>query len=238
MNIFILGRKYQGKSTLAIHLALQIKRARNGYRIVVFDPKWQTKVFPYTDNIDEFRDFLYNRDIDVDGATFFPARRFSDDDSEQVQKDFTEFCEAIGMDAHLKNPPARPLIVVIDEAYYLQGKGYLHPWLGRMIRLATEGKLYIIQAGHRPVDLTPDVRGKGDEFFFFRQTDPADLRIVTEICGEDCADAVASLDKHHVLRYDVNRLTREAWRDPDAWYMDIGGNDERRNTGEPVAASA
>jgi hypothetical protein len=221
MNIFILGRKYQGKSTLATSEALRIREETGAYKVLVFDPKWQTRIFPAYHKIENFKFNLHNDDSD--GITFQAGSNFGDeqDDSEQVQDDFTLFCRAIGVESHLRYPPERPIIIVIDEAYYLQGKGYLHPWLGRMIRLATEGKLYIIQAGHRPVDLTPDVRGKGDIFFFFRQTDFTDLRVVQEIAGENAAIIVESLPQHHALRYDVNRQTFEVLDNPTEWFINI-----------------
>ena len=230
MNIFILGRKYEGKSTLAVHIGLAILKARHAYKLLIFDPKWQLRYFPHTHSIREFRYLLH---VDKSqGVTFFAGAGFDKgkDDTEEVRKDFSEFCEAVEMESHLRNPPERPLVVILDEVYYLT-RGKVHPWLGRMIRLATEGKLYIILAGHRPQDLLPDVRGKGDEFFFFQETDYTELRIVAEIAGNDAAEKVKFLDAHHVLRYVVRSRVTEIWVNPDAWFLPIS---ERRK--EEIAA--
>lgn len=223
MNIYCVGRKYHGKTTLAVFLARRIRAQKNGYKFVVFEPKWAAiRSLPSTENLEQFKEFYAHDEFpDADGLVYLPANAFSEDDAEQVRDDFSAFCEALDMDALLRNPPERPFIVVIDEAYYLQGRGYLHPWLGRMMRLATEKKLYIIQCAHRPVQLTPDIRGQADSFFWFFQSLPEDLEVIAELCDEETAEEVSRLPKHHVISYDVETRTREVWSDPGAWYTDL-----------------
>src|SRR5271163_4433508 len=179
MNIFVIGRKYQGKTTLAIDLARRIRDRMNGYKVLVFEPKWTFRSVPHTEDIAEFSDML--DDPEIDEAMLYAGGNVSDDeakdaDAKMVRQDFTEFYNTSGMEGFLRNPPERPVVVVVDEAYYLQGNGYVHPLLSRMMRLASEGKLYIIMAVHRPVDLDPAVRGKADEFFLFNEFEPGDLK--------------------------------------------------------------
>lgn len=227
MNIFVLGRKYQGKSTLAIFLGREIRRKTHAYKLLVFDPKWQIRVFPHTSSISQFKVLLH--DDDAEGITYYAGSAFDKDtdDSEQVRNDFSAFCDAIEIESHLRRPPERPLIVILDEIYYLT-KGSVHPWLARIIRLATEGKLYVILAGHRPQDLHPDIRGKGDEFYFFRESDYTDLNVVAEIAGERAREIVEKLPRHHVLRYDVNSQSVEVWDAPELWFSEIAKERERQ----------
>jgi hypothetical protein len=234
MNIAVEGRKYQGKSTLAFYLAERIQRRTHSYTPVFFDPKWTFRSVAHTEDVDEFADMLPDA---KDGLAFRPASQFSDDDIEKVREDFTAFCEAINLESLLRHPPDRPIIIVIDEAYYLQSGKYVHPWLARLIRLATEHKIFVILAVHRPTQIAPDVRSQIDQFFFFRQILPDDLDAVREVADEESAEIVANLPKHHVLEYNVESRTREVWSRPELWYRNIskdineGEHDDRDESG-------
>ena len=223
MNVFIIGRKYEGKTTLGVFLARRVRDEKHGYKVIVFEPKWTLRSIPHTDDIHEFSDML--NDSELNEVTFYAGSGVAEDeskdaDSKIVRQDFTDFYDRAGIESFLRNPPARPLVVVIDEAYYLQGNGYVHPRLARMMRLASEGKLYIFMMVHRPIDLDPDVRGKADQFFFFNEFEPLDLKVIREMCGADCADTVARLPEHHVLSFKVRGREVKLWNHPELWYTD------------------
>jgi hypothetical protein len=228
MNIFILGRKYQGKSTLAIYLGREIRKKTHAYKLLVFDPKWQIRLFPHTTSIAQFKALLH--DDEGEGITYFAGSEFNEerDDAEQVRDDFSHFCQAINIESHLRRPPERPLILILDEIYYLT-KGSVHPWLARIIRLATEGKIYVILAGHRPQDLHPDIRGKGDDFYFFVESDYTDLNVVSEIAGDNAKEIVEHLPRHHIYRYQVEGQKSEIWDEPEKWYSEISKESEKHD---------
>lgn len=236
MNIYIAGRKYMGKTTLAIYLARRLREQHNAFRFVVFEPKWSAiQSLPHTGSIKEFeRAFRDDLFPDADGIVYRPAEAFSEDDTGQVREDFTRFCDSLNIDGLLHAPPDRPFIVVIDEAYYLQKGAYVHPWLGRMMRLATEKRLYIIQCVHRPVQLSPDIRGQADSFFWFFQSLPEDLETIAELCDQETAELVSKLPRYHIVSFDVETRTHKVWDDSTLWYSKL--SEPYKNKGELVNA--
>jgi hypothetical protein len=220
MNIFIFGRKYTGKSTVALYLARRIQKQTHGYKILVFDPKWTFRSVRGTDDISEFESLLDDpklQEIAFRPGSEEPDSTKKDADNETLTRDFTDFYHAIGMTELLRNPPERPLIIVLDEAMNLKG----HPLLHRMMRLATKGKLYLIMACHRPVEIEPTLRAQGDEFYFFNQFEIRDIETTEEMVGPEVAELTTTLPDHHLVQYKVNGRTFEKWERPEAWYDDI-----------------
>ena len=233
MNIFVVGRKYQGKTTLGIFLADRIRRDEHAYKVLVFEPKWTFRSVPYTDSLEEFERMLDDDELSEavmlhagSGATIDDEV----DDVEKVREDFTEFYKAAGIEGFLRNPPARPIVVLIDEAYYLT-QDHPHPLLARMMRLATEKKLYIILLVHYPTQISRDLRTHVDRYFFFREFEMADLQMVQRLCGEECSEIVSRLPDHHVLMYDVHDRNFKVWSEPEAWFIDTE-SDWRKESGE------
>lgn len=230
MNIATIGRKYEGKTTLAVFLACRIMDRTNSYKVWMFDPKWsvrnpaprvggKTRKFEFTDDIGDFERILRS---DGDAAIFRPQISFDKDDEESTWEDFLHFVEAIRLESLLKHPPERPIVIVVDEAYLLQEGRAVHPALAAANKLATEGKIYIIQAAHAPKEIAPKMRRELDELYLFRQDDPVDLDAIHERCGEQCAEIVSSLPLHHVLVFKSRSRSFEVWKHPEGWYSDIG----------------
>jgi hypothetical protein len=228
MNIFVYGRKYQGKSTLALFLARRIQTNAHGYKVLIFDPKWCFRNVPHSDDVNMFESMLDNKEISEVAyrpGSEEPDATKKDADNEIVMRDFTDFYHAIGMTELLRNPPERPMVIVIDEAMNLKG----HPLLQRMMRLATKGKLYLIMACHRPVEIEPTLRAQGDEFYFFNQFEVRDLEVTEEMVGPEVAEITSHLPDHHVLQYKVQSRSYEIWAQPEAWYDDISQPLEEEN---------
>ena len=237
MNIFIFGRKYTGKSTVALYLARRIQKNTGAYQLLIFDPKWTFKNVKGADDINEFETLLGDKEyseIAFRPGLEEPDSTKKDADNEIVMRDFTDFYHAIGMSEMLRYPPERPIVLLIDEAMHLKG----HPLLHRMMRLATEGKLYLILACHRPVEIEPTMRAQGDEFLFFYQNEIRDLETTEEMMGSEVAEITEHLPKHHLLQYKVNGRTFEKWEHPEAWYIDIKKpREEDRDVIEAVAGN-
>lgn len=233
MNILIFGRKYTGKSTVALYLARRIQKQTNGYKILIFDPKWTFRSVEHTDDISVFESKL--DDPKLTELAFQPGSEEPDSikkdaDNEIIMRDFTEFYHAMGMTELLRNPPERPLIVVIDEAMNLKG----HPLLHRMMRLATKGTLYLLLACHRPVEIEPVLRAQGDEFIFFTQFEMRDLEVTEEMIGPEVAQLSSQLPDHHLIQYKVKGRNFEVWDDPTLWYDEVGDISKPKEETEDV----
>ena len=229
MNITVEGQKYEGKTTLAFFLACRIQDRMHAHKIVIFDPKWafkneefkcggRVRTVAHSESIDEFEALTHEPGTAV---AFRPRVDFGQDDEESIAEDFTAFCEAIQLEHFLKHPPEEPLVILVDEAYHLQRGTYVHPALSAANRLATQGKIYIIQAVHGPKEIAPLMRRQMDEFYLFRQNDPTDLDAINERCGAECAEIVSRLPLHHVVKFTSRDRKFEVWSHPDAWYCPI-----------------
>lgn len=230
MNIGVEGQKYEGKTTLAFWLACRIRDRANTYKIMIFDPKWsfrnpyviahgQTRHVTWAEDSVEFE---YQLTQPATAVAYRPALSLEEDDSELMWTEFSRFCEAINLEGILREPPARPVVLLIDEAYCLQNGKNVHPALANAIRLATKGRVYIILAVHGPRELSPMIRRQLDEMYLFRQNDPTDLDYIRERCGPEAEKIVASLPQHHVLVYRSNARRFEVWSDPSLWRVEIG----------------
>lgn len=242
MNITVEGMKYEGKTTLAFFLACRIMDRMDTHKILIFDPKWAFKNhspvcdgrerrLSFTEDIVEFEDMTH---APGDAVAFRPRFSFSQDDREVIAEDFSAFAEAIRLEQLLKHPPEHPVVILLDEAYNLQGGVYVHPVLAAANRLATEGKIYIIQAVHGPKEIAPLMRRQMDEFYLFRQNDPNDLDVIEERCGAECREIVARLPLHHVLKFNAKDRTFQQWHDPRGWYSNI--SEVAKDARETVAA--
>lgn len=229
MNITVEGQKYEGKTTLAFFLACRIQDRTHAHKIVIFDPKWAFKnkefkcggkirTVEHSESIDEFEALTHEPGTAV---AFRPRVDFGQDDEESIAEDFTAFCEAIQLEHFLKHPPDEPIILLVDEAYHLQHGSYVHPALAAANRLATEGKIYIIQATHGPKEVAPLMRRQMDEYFEFRQQDSVDLDTIAERCGRECAERIATLPLHWCVKFVARDRTWTVWSHPEAWYCPI-----------------
>lgn len=248
MNIAVIGQKYEGKSTLALVLACRIRYHAKAFRIPVFDPKWafrnSTPIIDghsirlaHTEDIAEFSELMFNdypEEDSPDVVCFRPGLDF--DDNESIAREFTSFCESIELENLLRNPPERPIVILVDEASYLQDGRYTHPWLANTNRLAVKDKLYMLQAVHAPKEISPKIRREMDEFYFFRQNEPVDLDAITERCGVECAEIVSRLPLHHVLKFDAKTRTYELLDHPEKWFTEI--SKESNENGKHESASS
>lgn len=226
MNILVIGRRGEGKSTLSLFLARRIQNARNAHTIPIFDPKRTFNSVPHTADIGEFEELL---ETNSDAVAYQPYASTSDErkSGDEVASEFSTFFDAIGIDYHfgLRDTASREnlgaVILIVDEAWFIQAGQSAHPKLERIVRLADSKNFYLIQAAHRPKDFATRIRAQVDEFYFFRQWLAEDLEIIREWCGEDVARIVETLPPHHVLRYDVATREFSLWNDPKAWYSDL-----------------
>lgn len=226
MNIGIIGRRGEGKSTLAEHVALHIQREAGAHTIVIFDPKRTFKNVAHTNNLEVFDDLIEKPGL---GIVSYQPYSGSTVQGETVAEEFTMFCEALGIEKHLgddapSRPDLGPVVMVVDEAWLLQSGSQIHPWLEKLVRLADLKEFFLIQLAHRPGDFSPKVRAQLDELFIFRQFLPSDVSVIEEMAGSEIAGLVEELPSHHVIDFHVSSGKFENWNEPKNWYIDIEKN--------------
>lgn len=230
MIILVIGRKGQGKSTLALSLAEQVQQKTDAHVIAIFDPKYTYKSIPHTSDPDVFSEMLERGGVRAIAYRPAPAGSGEDRGGDAMAAEFAAFMDAISIEAHLgreQNASRKnlgPVVLVLDEVWFLQSGNTIDPRLDMLIRLSDSKMLYLILAAHRPTDFSPRVRAQADEIYFFQQILPGDLQAIRDLCGDAIAERVATLPKHHVLRYSVPDNASEVWDDPQAWYIEISAN--------------
>jgi len=226
MNILVIGMRGEGKSTLSIFLARRIQKRVKGHVIPIFDPKRTFNSIPHTSDIDEFEELL---ETEHDAVAYQPYTGSDNDkkSSDEVAEEFSVFFDSLGIEYHFgqRETATRqnlgPFILVVDEAWFLQGGMSAHPKLERIVRLADSKNFYLIEAAHRPKDFSTRVRAQVDELYLFQQWLKEDLDIIEEWCGSDVAQTVRNLPSHHVVRYEISTKKWEVWSHPAGWYSDI-----------------
>jgi hypothetical protein len=245
MNIAVMGRRGEGKSTLTLFLSKRIQERVGAHTVAIFDPKRSFKTVPHTSDIEEFEAAMETRGNWA--VAYQPSGRNEEMESVEVSEQFDEFIEALGIEFHLgvrDNPPRnnlRPFVLVVDEAWLLQSRGTVNGSLANLVRLADSKNFYLIQVAHRPNDFGTATRAQVDELFLFRQWLESDLDIIAEWCGEEVAEKVAALPLHHLVRYEICSGKSEDWNKPSAWFMPDKGNENVNtvNSGEEgTSASA
>jgi len=230
MNLFIIGRRTQGKSTLAIYLARFIQRKVNAHTIFIFDPKRTYKSVPYTSDLGEFESLIEKSGHDA--VAYQPFRQPTSDtenDRDAVNSEFVAFVDALAIERHLgvehgaRRPTIGPIIIIVDEAWYLQKSNFGNNALEKLVRLADTDKVYLIQVSHRPGEFYTGCRAQSDELYFFRQWLASDIEVVREWCGDEVAGIVETLPDHHVLRVEVNSGRTELFDRPEVWFSNIKG---------------
>lgn len=237
MNILVIGRRGNGKSTLSLFIGRRIQEKRSGHTIAIFDPKRTFNSVAHTSDLDEFEELLQQNS---DAVSFQPYRnpdlknRSTDDVSEQ----FNQFVDRLGIERHFgvmegaSRPDLGPVVVIADESWFLQAGQRVNPSLDDMVRLADEKNFFLIQTAHRPNDIAPKIRAQANELYLFRQWLDDDVQIIETWSSPEVAHIVSTLPKHHVVRYEVDAQKFELWNDPTGWYTDLKGKGEGNETAE------
>jgi AAA+ ATPase superfamily predicted ATPase len=219
MNALILGRRRQGKSTLALRLATQKHRT-----VIIFDPNSQYKILPSVDTVASIQEWL-DRPGQKGIIAFQPSPG-------HIQEEFEQLCDVLW--------PYGNFALIVDEAASVQKSHSIHPSLERYIRQGPREDeknaagspvgVSIFQTTHRMVDINPLSRALATDFFFFRTTLNLDLEYISKEFGEDIADKVTALPQHHVLHIWQTGDGGEAsktWSNPRVWYLPLLRSNER-----------
>jgi hypothetical protein len=210
MNCLIYGVRRQGKSTLALSLAITHHR-----RVIVFDPNDQ---FPILQSIplSTLPDWL----LDSRETPGFVLARVGPFNTDGLEEDFEYFAAA------LYNEP--DISIIVDESHMLQSANSIHPDLDRFNR-RTPANVCVIQTTHRVVDCNVRSRYHADHVFFFYAELDKELKEIRANYHPRVADLTPHLRPHQLVRYSraVGGLPIiEQWNDSQAWFIDLGNHNQ------------
>jgi hypothetical protein len=213
LNINICGRREEGKTTLAMHLA----RARHR-GIVAFDPRGMIQgVVVY--GPDELQNAIQERAWERGPIVY--------------RYDSGDHAEQFGQVTEILFPPRFPLggfAFIIDEAGMLQSPHSCDENLSRVVKqhptFPPRESVTIIQTNHRLAEFHGASKALMNELYIFQTTHPRDLETLAEHTdGEQAiAETVAKLPRHHCVKFKYDRQAEgvpqwELMSDPTAWYV-------------------
>jgi hypothetical protein len=204
MIILCVGRKEQGKTTLAYHLV------RFSPKRVIFDPR---------------EDFATSLIVTGD-----PASLPDDLDDEAVSEVivqssrnvielFEETCFHLA--EWLKDNKGEPFGFLIDDSRLAFASKTIPQDFSWMLRSTKLEQSRIVMTTWRIVDIPPEVRSQADVWMVFKTTEPRDLELIAERFGDDAALRVQTLPPHICLRCDDSgpELTISVIENSKAWYV-------------------
>lgn len=218
-NINIVGRREEGKTTLALYKS-QRYRAR-----VIWDPRGmigsrETAII--VSDPDSLENAIEEREWEHGPIVY---RQESGD----VESEFTSISQVLFPPKFTRGGFA----FIIDEAGELQNPHQIHPELKRIIKqhptFPANESVLVIQTNHRLSEFHNSCKALMNELYIFQTTLPRDLDVIDEHTGiPEVRVAVAGLPKHHCVRYIYGRQEKgipqwEVWDDPNLWYTPLKG---------------
>lgn len=197
----ILGRRRQGKSTLAGAIAVASKKT-----VVVFDPDGQFNAWPQLYRVQDLITYLDSGVVSC--AVYRPERL-------DIASEWTAFADCLW--------EFEDYTVIIDEASMLQSANWKDDRLERFLRRAPDS-VHIIQTTHRIIDVNKLARQNVTDLFCFQTGVRADLEMIRADVCEDIPDVISGLPPYHVLHYwrgNGGQHQHTVWNDPRKWDIRI-----------------
>lgn len=199
----ILGRRRQGKTTLALALAL----ARHD-TVVFWDVNDQLMGWPYLTHDPAHVRNLLELDIERILIVVKPQRG-------AMREQFAGLVDAVFQ--------WEDLALVVDEASELQGPGWMDEGLEHLTRRWNDDST-LIQATHRLRDANPLVRQNATDTYLFATSYRPDLEIMNQHYGVEVAATVARLEKWqavHVWLEAGGQTAYAIWDRPQTWHVPL-----------------
>lgn len=198
----ILGRRRQGKSTLALSLAIARHRT-----VVFWDLNDQLHGFPYTTNSVQVVDQVLESGVEP-VVIVLKGRRG------ELREQFSELVDVLF--------PWEDIAFVCDEASELQGANWIDEGLEHLVRRWNDHST-LVMATHRMRDTNPIVRQNATDFYFFSNTYKPDVDVIVQHFGEP-GELITKVGLHEcvhfwlapggVFRYSI-------WDEPEGWYLPL-----------------
>jgi hypothetical protein len=209
VNVCIIGRRGQGKSTLSRYLAMK-KRT-----VIIFDPNANFDEGYVALNITEFQEWLYSqKPAQGQCVCVFRPRT-----GKGLTEDFALMIEMLWQ--------MEDFCLIVDEASSVQGSHALHEKLELVIRQAPRtgpGAWWLIQSTHRITDFHNLSRSLSSDVFIFQTTNVRDLDMIEEQFGPAVRETVQHLGEYqcvHCWGEKNGEQKSEIWADPQMWFVPL-----------------
>lgn len=189
MIYFCLGRRLQGKTTLAYFIAKSSAACR-----VVFDPRGQIR--PVETNGSRI---VTTPDELVDAITLMLDDKcveiiFTPDGD--VAENFEAFTRCAKL---LVTKTRKSCAILIDEVRFADAKDRSLDWI---LRCSPVDSVHVLFTGHRPKDIPTDIRSIADRWLLFKFSLPHDFAIIEEQTSPGVANAVRKLGPRQFVEWD------------------------------------
>jgi hypothetical protein len=201
-----LGRREQGKTTLALYLAQRSEAALQ----VIFDPRG---LFP-TDKRATTAGVI---DEQFGEAEKQLRSRIVVTPEYDLQVRFEQTCREVK--TWVQNIMSN-VALIIDEARMLDLQDGAFDWLARC---ASRSQLTIILTAHRPKDIPVDVRAIADVWCVFPTTQAHDFEVFEDQFNEPACNAIRRLKDRQFLAWDDTSASYKTYSDPALWYVPLAG---------------
>jgi hypothetical protein len=208
MIILDIGRRGQGKTTLALFMA------RRAARRFIFDPRGLVEQTP-GDRLKTSSPTTIAQGVD----------RVVDDQVPEIVitptlEPQTAFNALINeLYEWLKREPKASFTLVIDELRFLPDlETAQFEWL---LRCSQPDRVHIILTCHRPADIPVNIRAIADQWLIFRVTQEHDLKVIAERSPRAAAVA-RHLQKREFVAWDDAEGDYKVFKRPDQWFVPLG----------------
>jgi len=205
--IGIFGRRYQGKTTLAINVADDVERR------AILDPRGLVRR----------PGAVVVRSV---GALRQAFAALADDDFAELvytpieSHPFAFEAFAAELRRWIVEHPDLELAVVVDEASFYGALDGFDDFMFAIKSCDVERFTTVITV-HRPTELAVDVRALLNRWAIFRTTQEHDLDVVKKRCGADVAALVQELTDREYVEWDDDDGTYDVNRSPFIWYSEL-----------------
>jgi hypothetical protein len=219
MNIVIVGRREEGKTTLAKFVCRRYKAK------IFWDPRAMIGCEPngvIVCSADDLEIAIEEGDWRGGPIVYRP-------ESGDVEGEFAEVCGVLFPPKFTRGGFA----FLIDEAGDLQNAHGVSPDLKRVIKqhptFPPQESVMVVQTNHRLAEYNNSCKALLDELYIFQTTLPGDLKTLEEHTGmPEIIPIVKTLPHHHCVRYlygrqSSGRAQYEIWDDPTYWYEPLKG---------------
>lgn len=201
------GRRRQGKSTLALALAIV-----SGKRpIFIFDPCAQFTYFPVARDLEAA--------MSTQGIFRIPV------ETSDPETEFAELMDFLDGGTWEWSDYA----LIVDETSQLQRPQAAHPAILRLIRTGPDD-VFVAETLHRPSETHGTVKALSTDYFIFQTSLRRDLEVISDNYGPDVASAVSKLGAYQCVHIWIDpggAIRWKIWDDPAIWYVPLREGNEQ-----------
>lgn len=205
MITLIIGRREQGKTTLAYY------QAEREPTVLIFDPRGMFE-----------EDFLQKEaaqhGFDLYAMLDTLPRVVVHPEGDVIQS-FNDTCDV--MRDWLRDNPNEPVAFLVDEARFVKVGTGSSPSFDHITRYTAVKNVKIILTAHRPADIAVDLRAIADYWCVFHTTQEHDLEVIEERCGAEAVRMVRELRTREFLVWNDGKAKMHVVRNPSAWHVSL-----------------